>query len=178
MPDLLAVSFTAARDLDAQGCAVIVRILTQVPHADRYITGGAPGGDAFIGRWLALARPQAEHVVIVPADRSQVDPWWNKSVVRCSSLVEVIEMPLGTTYADRNCQLVQRGSMMYGFPAYPEDDPRSRRSGSWQACRMARRAGKLCQWQCVKPPHAGRAEKQPSEFRTEQLTLPVRQDGA
>ena len=73
-------------------------------------------------------------------------------------------MPWGTTYADRNYQLVHRGTMLFGFPAYPEKDPRSARSGSWQTIRMARRAGTLSQWHCVKPPYKGCVEKYPSEF--------------
>lgn len=158
MPEL-TVSFTGARDLDGQGQEVILNVLVQVPPADCYITGGATGGDAFIGRWLHEHRPQAHHLVIVPADRSRVDPWWLET-----GNAGVIEMPEGTTYADRNYQLVQRGTMVYGFPAWPEDDPRSLRSGTWQTIRYARRAGKLCRWDCVKPPYAGRVERWPSEF--------------
>jgi hypothetical protein len=76
-------------------------------------------------------------------------------------------MPAGTTYADRNAVLVKRGTFVCGLPAYPEDDPRSRRSGTWQTIRMARRAGKLSRWDCVKPPFHGRIEKYPSEFARE-----------
>jgi hypothetical protein len=50
---------------------------------------------------------------------------------------------------------------MFGFPAYPENDTRSRRSGTWQAVRMARRAGKLSPWHCVTPPYRGRIERYP-----------------
>ena len=165
MPEL-TVSFTAARNLDDGGRAVITNVLvTGVPLAGRYITGGCTGGDTFIGRWLALSRLGAQHTVIVPADRSRVDPWWDRPVIRRTTLVEVIEMPPGTTYADRNAELVKRGAMLFGFPAYPEDDPRSARSGTWQTIRMSRRAGKLSQWHCVKPPYRGRIEAYPSEIQ-------------
>ena len=163
MADLLTVSFTAARNLDDGGRGVVFNILaTAVPHADRYVTGGCIGGDAFTGRWLAVNRPEAEHVVIVPADKSRVDPWW--LTVPSSVLLDIIPMPAGTTYADRNYQVVLRGTMLFGFPAYPEDDARSLRSGTWQTLRMARKAAKLSQWHCVKPPYKGRIEKYPSEF--------------
>lgn len=164
MSDLLTIGFTAARDLDDQGQEVIVNVLVTLPHAGRYVTGGAIGGDAFIGRWLAVNRPDAEHLVIVPADRSRVDPWWLEPGIRCLTLVEVIEMPRGSTYADRNYRIMQESSMIDGFPGYPEDHPQSRRSGTWQTLRYARAARKLGQWACVKPPFAGRIEAYPSEF--------------
>jgi hypothetical protein len=69
---LAAVSFTAARDLDDAGREVVLNVLVQVPRAGRYVTGAARGGDAFIGARLVAGRPDAEHVVIVPADRSQL----------------------------------------------------------------------------------------------------------
>src|SRR5262249_19060923 len=96
----------------------------------------------------------AGHIVVVPADRSRVDPWWEG----CPE-VTVIEMPEGTTYRDRNAALVARSAAVFGLPAYPEDDPRSRRSGTWQTIRMARRAGKLHRWDCVKPPYRGVVEQ-------------------
>ena len=161
MSDLLAISFTASRELTAGGREVILNVLiTGVPHAGCYMTGACTGGDAFIGRWLAANRPEAEHVVIVPSDKSRVDPWW----LRTDAPVTVIPMPAASTYADRNAAIVEQSAMLFGFPAYPEDDQRSARSGSWQANRMARRAGKLCRWDCVMPPYKGLIEKYPSEF--------------
>ncbi len=160
--DLLAVSFTASRDLDTRGREVILSVLaTAVPPGGRYITGGAIGGDSFIGRWLYENRPGAGHLVIVPADRSRVDPWW---LAVSGPGPEVMLMPHGTTYAARDARLVEKGAMLFGFPAYPEDDPRSLRSGTWQTNRMGRRAGKLCRWDCVKPPYHGKVERWPYEF--------------
>lgn len=157
----VTAGFTAARDLDERGEAAAVNVLVQVPWAARYVTGGCTGGDTFIGRWLVLNRlgSDARHVVIIPADRSRVDPWWEKPVIRRTTLVEVIEMPPGSTYADRNARIVEESTVIFGLPAYPEDDPRSRRSGTWQTIRMARRAGKLWRWDCVKPPYHGRIER-------------------
>lgn len=162
MPDLLTVSFTASRLIGAEGWTVMRTVLSaDVPRAGRYVTGGACGGDAFIGAWLFVHYPDAEHHVIVPYDRSQVDPWWLRLE---DGTVYVHEMPPGSTYRDRNVRLAERGTMMFAFPAYPEGDWRSQRSGSWQAARLARRAGKLAQWQCVMPPYKGRTEKSPAEF--------------
>lgn len=151
-----AVSFTATRDLDEAGAVVIVTMLCQVPPARRYLTGGARGGDVYIGRWLAMTLPGAEHAVVLPANRSQIDPWWDYPLP--GGPVTLIEMPPGTNYADRNQRLVDEATAVYGLPAYEETDPRSLRSGTWQTIRMARRAGKLGAWSCVKPPYPGRIE--------------------
>jgi hypothetical protein len=159
--DLLAVGFTASRELDEHGRQIILDVLHGVPLASRYVTGGCIGGDSFIGRWLFWNRPDAEHVVVVPADRSRVDPWWT-----WVQPVTLIVMPPGTTYRDRNERLVAESTVVYGFPAYVEEDPRSRRSGTWQAARMARRAQKLSQWHCVRAPFRSWVEILPGEFGT------------
>lgn len=151
-----SVSFTASRELDAGGRALINTVLAvHVPDAGRYVTGGCQGGDAFIGRWLHANRPDTEHVVIVPAARSRVDPWWETASRRN---LTVVEMPAGSTYAHRNARLAAWGDSVFAFPAYPEDDPRSRRSGTWQTVRMSRRSGKLSMWRCVQPPYTGKEE--------------------
>lgn len=152
---LEAIGFTASRDLDYGGMQVIENVLAQVPLARRYVTGGARGGDACIGRWLREHRPWSEHVIIVPANRSQADPWWE--VYRSS--VTVIEMEPGTTYKDRNAAIVAASSAVFGLPAYPEVDPRSRRSGTWQTIRIARGMGRMHRWDCVKPPYHGKIEQ-------------------
>lgn len=163
MPDL-AFSFTSSRDLDHGGEEVILNVLHTLPLAARYITGAARGGDAFIGRWLVRNRPEAEHIVIQPYDIRQVDPWWLDAGIRAATFVDIIPMPVGSTFKDRNAELVRRGTVVCGFPAYPENNPSSLRSGSWQTLRMARDAGKLHRWDCVKPPYRGRVEKYLREF--------------
>lgn len=168
MTAVRTISFTAARDVtEAARNGLVASVLTvHVPLVERYVTGACIGGDAFIGRWLYANRPEAEHAVIVPADRSRVDPWWLEAKERP---VTVTEMPAGTTYADRNARLVAEASAVFGFPAYPEDDRRSLRSGTWQAIRMARKLGNFSQWHCVKPPYRGLIEEWPSVLLGEEL---------
>lgn len=166
-----SVSFTASRDMGhpAREGVVTSVLMVHVPHVERYVTGACAGGDAFIGHWLFENRTEAEHVVIVPADRSRVDDWWVSASFASDRPVTVIEMPAGTTYADRNARLVAEASAVFAFPAYPEGDPRSLRSGTWQTVRLARKAGNFSQWHCVKPPYRGLTEEWPSVLLGEKV---------
>lgn len=109
------------------------RIFSALTLADGFVTGGCVGGDAFIGATLYDLYPLRRHVVVVPADRSRVAIWWHDAPT-----VEVIEMPPGTSYRDRNVRLVDESHLLGGISAFPEFDDRSRRSGSWQTIRLAR----------------------------------------
>lgn len=104
------------------------------------VTGGCTGFDALMGEYCALRWEDLEHTVIVPADQKAVDPWWTKPTLSHVDIT-VIQMPPGSTYRDRNIMIVAKSAMMLGQPERPEDDPKSRRSGTWQTIRLARRAG-------------------------------------
>ena len=165
---VFTISFTASRFNFSPPPPVVLSVLTaRLPFADRYVTGACQGGDAWIGAWLHAARPEAEHMVVVPANRSQVDQWWARpervlAVSQGRSPVVTVEwMAPGTGYDDRNQRLVDLADWVFGFPAFPEEDPRSKRSGTWQTIRMARDAKKLSQWHCVTPPYQGRIEGNP-----------------
>ncbi len=131
--------FSASRILDESGRATILRSVGTLA-GDEYVTGGAIGGDALLGQLLWAMYPKAVHTVIVPANRRAVDPWWE----RISERINLIFMPDGSTYEDRNAEIVQRATCLYAYPRFAEHDPRSRRSGTWQTVRLARRAGKSC----------------------------------
>lgn len=151
------IGFTASRGLDEAGCnQVVIPVLNSLPFVSRYVTGGCRGGDAFIGEWLYVTVAGAEHVVIVPVNRSQVDPWWLRYP---EGAVTVIEMPPGSTYADRNQRINHESDALIGFPAYLEKDYRSLRSGTWQTIRIADRAGTLAGWHCVHPPYDRKVSK-------------------
>lgn len=153
---MITISFTASAMNFGPPPPVVESALSRLPVAERYVTGACEGGDAWIGAWLRDRRPNARHVVIVPWDRRQVDPWWLRPGHPLGApRVTVIDMPPGTGYGDRNQELVDCADWVVGFPPFPEDDPRSQDSGTWETLRMAREAGKLSQWQCVTPPYAG-----------------------
>jgi hypothetical protein len=148
------IGFTAARNVakGSMGESVIRYTLAQLPPADRYVTGGCWGGEAIIGLWLYRARPRAEHVVVVPANRSQVSPWWEGVQ---GGRITLIFMEPGTTYKDRNTRIVMESNQLCGFPAYEENDSRSLRSGTWQTLRLGVKHGIPTEWHTVQPPFTG-----------------------
>lgn len=107
---------------------------------DTYVTGGCVGFDALVGRYLRLRFPPpiAHHVVIVPANKSQVDPWWEEFD---AGTVELIYMDDDTDYRDRNQAIVDRADQIFYCADYPEADGRSKRSGTWMTKRIAEREG-------------------------------------
>src|SRR5262245_34498427 len=113
---------------------VLLTAVELLPPLAVMVTGAAVGLDALMAR-ACKHRGLLVHTV-VPADRSRVDPDWREFCDSCE------ELPVGTTYRDRNQRLVDLvTASLLAFPQYPEADGRSRRSGTWQCVRMARRAG-------------------------------------
>lgn len=135
--------FTAARDLSVFGHGYIESVLEKLPPADGYVTGGAVGGDALIGQWLYRKYTGSrKHTVVVPYHRSQVYEWWHHGKLVYPG-IEVIEMTFAdSSYRARNKKIVDICTELVAFPAYPESDPRSQRSGTWMTVRLARQAGK------------------------------------
>lgn len=136
LSDLFTVGFSSTRKLRKQD-GPRIRDVCDAYDAERYITGGAIGGDAFIGLYLVLTQPSKEHVVYVPHNTSQVDWWWETDAARATGAV--INVFHKGPYAERNQSIVDVSNILCGLPAYPEFDGRSRRSGTWQTIRMARR---------------------------------------
>jgi hypothetical protein len=105
---------------------------------DTYVTGGCRGWDAFIGRYLALRFPLKTHIVVCPANRSQVDPWWLEFDL---GTILVVYMPEDTDYKDRNTEIVRRSDQLFYCADYPEEHGKSQRSGTWQTKRIAEKLG-------------------------------------
>lgn len=106
--------------------ACLLALVRRWPKAV-WVTGGCVGVDTFIAM---VGDAAGIHVhVVLPADRSKVDPDWQWY---CSSYYE---MPEGTKYMDRNDELVRRSTHMgAAFPRTPEVI----RSGTWATVRRFR----------------------------------------
>lgn len=129
--------FTASRNISGVPYTAFTFTLNDLNDFDGFVTGGAIGGDACIGLYLYKIYPDKQHWVVVPDNRSQVYQWWHKED---TMNVNQVLMPGGSSYKDRNQEIVNRSHVLFGFPEYPELDPRSRRSGTWQTIRLAKKA--------------------------------------
>ncbi len=105
---------------------------------DGFVSGACVGWDAIFGSTMAVTYPEKKHVVIVPADTSRVERWWEAIDV---DSVEVVYMDDGTSYRSRNEEIVRRSSHLFYCADYPESHSKSKRSGTWMTVRIAQRAG-------------------------------------
>jgi predicted Rossmann fold nucleotide-binding protein DprA/Smf involved in DNA uptake len=128
------VGFTGTRSVGMADLPRIRQIVEALPDGTMVVTGACIGVDAAVAR-VANRRDLIVHT-IVPADRSRVDPKWLCHVDTFE------ELPDGTTYRDRNARIVALSDRLIAIPDHAEHDPESRRSGTWQTIRLARRAGK------------------------------------
>jgi NAD(P)-dependent dehydrogenase (short-subunit alcohol dehydrogenase family) len=127
-----AWGITGARHLPPGAAHLVSGAIAALPDGVTVITGACRGVDAYAAR---VAYERGLHVItIVPANRALVDP---DCVQWCH---EIIEMPEGSTYRDRNQAIVDRSQALLAFPQLHGDDQRSRRSGTWQTIRIARKA--------------------------------------
>lgn len=128
-------SFSGARELTDYGRRAICHDLERLdPATVIVVTGGCVGVDACVAM-EATARGFTVHTVL-PANRGLVDANWR---AHCASYEE---LPPGTTYRDRNVRLVEIGTRLFAYPLHGEHDARSKRSGTWQTVRLARKAGR------------------------------------
>lgn len=127
------VGFTGSRQMTPGMRAYIEETIEALPGDTIVVTGGCIGVDAYAAS--VAYRSGLEVYTILPANRELVHPLW-RSV--CTSYYE---MPKGTTYRDRNREIVKASDRLYVVPIYPEDHPSSRRSGTWMTARIARQRG-------------------------------------
>lgn len=126
------VGITATRTLTEAGQRNITNALTaQAGDIETVIVGGAIGGDEFAG--LAAHKLRLWVKVILPEDVKEADLNYHRYADEAEGRYP---------YRERNTRIVQQCSVLWAFPAYPEDDPRSKRSGTWMTVRIARKLGR------------------------------------
>lgn len=150
-PRQRVATWTGSRDIPPE-VAPAVREIVELAHADLHISGACIGVDQFVATTLLEVQPESRQRIIVPRNRQKVDLDW-LAEMRAHPNVEVIFMPSGTTYFDRNLALLgepfnglrnsdaiprTRPDMVVGLPRWPAGVARS---GSWWTIRAAQRAG-------------------------------------
>lgn len=142
-------SFTGTRNLPgiidqpvhwSRQMRIVYQILANLcKDGAKFITGAAPGIDAFVQFWALNLYPKAEHEVIIPGEKVKGIEW----IMPGNPRVSIIQLPKGMGTKVRNSLLVARAESVIGFPAYAEGHNNSIYSGTWQTLRMARSAGKI-----------------------------------
>lgn len=105
-----------------------------ISQMDRLVHGCCVGVDELCARIVVGEGPGI--TAIIPPNRRLVsdDAYENSD--------EIVVVPAGPDgYKRRNQEIVDRSDVLLAFPLYPEDHPQSRRSGTWQTVRLARRKG-------------------------------------
>lgn len=103
----------------------------------KIVTGACVGVDAFVGKLCARLVPWIDQVVVVPANKTKVDRWWQGDHFHGG--IELVFMEPGTSYMDRNDEIVRRADELQAYSASDE----AIRSGTWATVRRARDRRKL-----------------------------------
>lgn len=129
------VGVTGSRTLPPDAWRVIETTIFDVePFYGTLVWGGCVGVDREAAIFAEMA-DMRRHAVI-PPNRSMVAPDWKE----WATSYELIE-PGVDDFKRRNQRIVDLSDRLIAFPLYPEDHPESRRSGTWQTVRLARRKG-------------------------------------
>lgn len=100
---------------------------------DTVVTGACIGVDTQIFVLVATHWPKVPQLVIIPANRSKVD----SRILSFEVPMQIIYMPFGTSYRDRNERLVKESDCITAFWTGEQ------RSGTNMTKNIAKRAGKL-----------------------------------
>ena len=124
--------FTGTRKLDIfdpRHKANVQRVIDLVADGTEFTTGACRGIDIFLYYALKAKYPQAWHRVIVPWDKRQaVIPEEAKNT-------EIIYMPEGTTFRDRNKRILDFTDFLYVIPFDKLEVPYS---GTWMTHNIAK----------------------------------------
>lgn len=134
----MRIAFTSSRAVRDGDRNLIERTLAELcTPIDHFVTGACIGGDQHIASTVHSWWPQAGQTIVVPADTSRVDTDW-LSEVESWDQVDIRTMPRGTSYRDRNTDLLVGADRLIAFPDTPES--KAPRSGTWMTVRLARAA--------------------------------------
>lgn len=125
---------TGARKINEKHEKEIVLIFLELLTMDRLVHGCCTGVDELCTFLVIGEGPSI--TAIVPPNRRLVS---QRAYKNSDEIVLIPDGPDG--YKRRNQEVVDRSDVLLAFPMYPENHPLSRRSGTWQTVRLARRKG-------------------------------------
>ena len=137
----MRISATGTRKMNDDHRFIVLRAFEELPPAEEYTSGAAPGLDQFFTLHFIRERPEAVHWLILPkltpktqshhlfAEMLEAEFQGSLNVVRTK-----LEPPA------RNPMIVAHGDQLIGFPFHEEE--RDPYSGTWATIRIARRAQK------------------------------------
>lgn len=136
----MRLGFTGTQHCDALPQGFLDMIEDWVEKGEEFTTGACVGFDALIARHLLKVRPDARHRLIVPQNRSKVDTdLYHEFLTHTGGLTVIECLPAGSSYRDRNEAIVDNSDGVGALAQYPEDDGRSKRSGTWMTVRIGDR---------------------------------------
>lgn len=127
--------FTGTRRLEPEHYEQINTVLGSLADATEFTTGGALGVDGYVVHAVEELFPWVRQRIIFPADFKAVDreiyDWAN------SGGAELIQMPPGSSYRDRNARILDYSEVLISFPL--KEAALEKRSGTWMTIRMAQK---------------------------------------
>jgi len=135
------IAFSGVSELEDHNYGYVAKCLrghTSKPRNNHFVTGAAFGVDTLCLYLCYAWRREATHTVVVP------DGKHNEEIVQFALAMdlEVIVMPEGTDYMDRNTKMIQLSDILVAFPPTSEETGRgSSGAGTWSTIRRARKKG-------------------------------------
>jgi hypothetical protein len=110
-------------------------------HVTEFTTGAAFGVDTLAARIAVVRLPDTVHRIVAPAKlhNDELAP----ALIRdygSNRRIELVQMPEGSSYLDRNEYMVDLCDVLLAFP---DTEREMLRSGTWHTVRAARRKGKV-----------------------------------
>jgi hypothetical protein len=130
----IVIGFTASRQSQRCGVENYIELVNHVVKGlfpGGFVTGGCWGGDEYIAKAIRRYHPHIPHTVVVPGSLRQV----SQDAIRTAT--QIIWMPPGSSYWQRNDKIVEFSTRMIAFWTGEREH-----SGTFMTINIARRAGK------------------------------------
>ena len=105
----MIVSFTGSQVLLEQDKKLILAVIQALDKQTTFVTGGCIGADYLIAQMICELFPANKHIIVLPSNRNKVPA----DIYEYSN--DIIEMPINSTYRDRNMAMVNNSDRLIAF---------------------------------------------------------------